>query len=687
MTLRSLLAGSLLGAALPALAAAAGPAPLSPTATAAALSPTAGEVYESAPVNVRARALPPQVSERSLSGDQARQVPGAAGDVIRAVGTLPGAVTPNDYLANLLVRGSGMDDNLIQLDGLPVAYPFHFGGLESVFHPGLIGEALFLPGGFDARFGDTMGGVLDLHTKRPEEGLHGEVGGSLIQAEALVSLAQGDQGWSAEGAWRQGTLQLVLGNNPAFAGLPAWQDWHAQLRGPAFGGNLRLMGYGSVDSLVAQGGPDASTSTWDSSFQSLGGVWQRKLQDWSLELRAWSSADTQSVDLGPQLYITEKPFIYGGLVELGDHLAGQHGLDLGAQWQSTTTQVSGIFNRVPLEWDSTLASDFNAATAGPVDDVSGAWIQDRWQVLPGAAMNLGGRIDYVDVTQEVHFSPRWSLAVDTWPGGTVKGAYGDYFQSPDPLQTVPGFSVQGLGSSLVHSYSAGVEQRLGAWKLEVEAYHKDFEQYYNAALTYSAGTGGLDSLATGWAEGAEALLYLPKVGPVQGWVSYAWSDVMRANVTRTAQGSGPASGWTVAGFYPGDFSQPQMFSLVLQSHLPWKMLLGARLHLASGIPYTPVASAVSSTSGSTTTWTATFAGTNSARLSPYERLDLRLEKRWEPEPALRAPWWKSVTAYLEAFNLTGAQNITAFTYNDDYSDIHRIPQFPRLAIAGADLAF
>jgi len=65
---------------------------------------------------------------------------------------LPGATTANDYLANLMVRGGGMEDNLILFDGFPVSYPFHFGGVESVFHPGLIASADFLPSGYDARY-------------------------------------------------------------------------------------------------------------------------------------------------------------------------------------------------------------------------------------------------------------------------------------------------------------------------------------------------------------------------------------------------------------------------------------------------------------------------------------------------------------------------------------------------------
>jgi hypothetical protein len=674
MVAQALVLGLRLAAALAAAPVAAPPAP-SPSA-AQALSPTA-DLYEGATVKVKARALPPQISERAISGDEARQVPGAGGDVIRAVASLPGSLTANDYLSNLLVRGSGFNDNLILLDGLPVAYPFHFGGLESVFHPALIDQALFLPGGFDARFGDTLGGVLDLRSKDPEPGLHGEAGFSLIQAGALLSLAQaaGADGWSVEGAWRSGTLQWVLGGNPAFAGLPAWADWHAQIRGPAWGGTLRLVGQGATDSLVAQGGPDASTSRWDNGFASAGATWQGRLGAWSLDLRAWGGADRQSADLGPQLNLIESPSTLGGLVELDRRLSGQHDLDLGAQWQGTWTRMQGVFNRVPLELGSTLASEFNPATAGPVDDegrkgLSSAWIQDRWQTLPGAAMTLGGRYDQVDSAGGSHFSPRWGLSVDAWAGGAIKASVGDDFQSPDPLQTVAGWGGAGLGSSLVRSYSLGVEQRLGGWDLTVEAYHKGFQQFVGLS-----GTSNTFAEDGGWAEGAEALLRLPPRGPVQGWFSYAWSDVMRA--TPTTSTAGPT-------YYPGDFSQPQALGMVLQARLPWGLQLGARLRVASGIPYTPVASRVSSTAGSVVTWTPTFGGTNSARLEPYQRLDLRLQKRWQP--AARA-WWRSVTGYVELINLTDAPNVTTVTYEDDYSDIRRIRQFPRLAFAGADLAF
>jgi hypothetical protein len=651
---------------------------LSPSASAApaALSPSA-DVFQGSMVRVRARSLPPQPSERSLSGTEARQMPGAAGDVIRAVGTLPGSVSPNDYLSNLMVRGAGIEDNLILLDGLPVAYPFHFGGLESVFHAGLISQALFLPGGFDARFGDTLGGVLDLHTRRPEDGLHGEAGLSLIQAQGLVSLARGSAGWSAVADWRQGDLQWVLPSSTTSVGLPQWMDWSAGLRGPLGGGTLRLLGYGASDSLVVHvpGSPD---SRWDSDFQSMGAVWQRNAGAWNLELRGWSTRDSQSVFINPTQHLTMQPDSLGFLAEGGTLVSGQHGLDGGVQWQRTVTQLQGNFFVLPAE----LGSDLNinalaqtTITASGSKAVASLWLQDRWQMLPNAAMTVGGRYDHVDITGEFHFSPRWALSVDAWDGGTLSAAFGDYFESPEPMETVAGWNSGDLGSTLVRSYSTGLEQRWQGWDLKLEVYRRNFQRDVPPqVLTSTAATGdvALNAFDTGWAEGAEALLKMPQLGPLSGWASYAWSDVMHVALSSTGQ---------TMGYYPADFSQPHVGSLVLQCALPWGMQLGGRLRLATGIPYTPIASRTPNGSGG---YTPTFGPTNSARLPDYQRLDLRLQKRWAAD---EGAWWHDVTAYLEVFNATNADNITSVSYKSDYSDIERIRQFPRLPILGVDLAF
>ena len=600
-------------------------------------------------------------------------MPGAGGDVIRALAALPGAVTPNDYLANLLVRGGGFDDNLTLLDGVPAAYPFHFGGLESVFHPGLIREAVFLPGAFDVRFGDTLGGVLDLRTQRSPQGVHGEGGLSAVQASGLLSYAGKDDGWQSAATARRGWFDLVLNSDANFVGVPRWQDYHLHQRGTFLGGEVRWLAFGSRDSLTAKGGPGTHDSQFDSSFDVFGAGFHVPAGPWQVDLRGSASYGRTAVDLGPDLTLERRPYAFQLVAEGDAVLATDHAVNGGLQWQQTNTILEGAFARLPVELGSGL--DFNALTRTTVSalgrkGVSSVWAQDRWQLLTRAAMSLGVRLDQVDVTSEFHFSPRWSLELQAWEGGTLRAAVGDYFQSPNPMETVPGWTSTLARSALVRSYTGGLQQRFGRAELRLEAYHKDFERRLPDIVVPAGAAGSviLNAANTGWAEGAEAMLRFPALGPFSGWLSYAWSDVERS------------SGY--GGYYDADFSQPHVGNVVLEAELGWGLTLGGRWRLASGIPYTPVASR--SYDPVSLHWVPVFGATNSARLDPYQRLDLRLEKRWFP---VVPDWWTKISAFVEVFNALDAVNITSVTYEDDYSDIRRIRQFPRLFFGGVDLAF
>jgi hypothetical protein len=217
----------------------------------------------------------------------------------------------------------------------------------------------------------------------------------------------------------------------------------------------------------------------------------------------------------------------------------------------------------------------------------------------------------------------------------------------------------------------GLQQGFGGAELRLEAYRKDFERRLPELSVPSGmtltGNVTLNAANTGWAEGAEALLRIPAWGPFSGWLSYAWSDVQRS------------SGY--GGFYDADFSQPHVGNVVLEAELGWGLTLGGHWRLATGIPYTPVAGR--SWDAATSRWVPVFGATNSARLDNYQRLDLRLEKRWLAAEA----WWAHASLYLEAFNVLDAVNVTSVTYEDDYSDIRRLRQFPRLLFGGFDLAF
>ena len=114
-------------------------------------------------------------SRQSFQREEIRRNPGTSGDVLRAVGSLPGVSTSEGEFSAMSVRGGGVYDNLILIDNIPFEKINHFeggsseqetqGGRFSVFTGGLVERATFYGGGFGAEYGRKGAAVLDLKVK------------------------------------------------------------------------------------------------------------------------------------------------------------------------------------------------------------------------------------------------------------------------------------------------------------------------------------------------------------------------------------------------------------------------------------------------------------------------------------------------------------------------------------------
>lgn len=114
----------------------------------------------------------PRVSSHSLQREEIRRSPGSYGDVLRAIGMLPGVSTSDGEFSAMSVRGGGAQDNLILIDNVPFDRINHFhgggredetqGGRFSILTAGLVERATFYGGGFGAEHGRKGAAVLDL---------------------------------------------------------------------------------------------------------------------------------------------------------------------------------------------------------------------------------------------------------------------------------------------------------------------------------------------------------------------------------------------------------------------------------------------------------------------------------------------------------------------------------------------
>ncbi len=153
--------------------------------------------------------------------------PGGAGDVFQSLRALPGINAPNEGAA-LYVRGGDPSETLIRLDGAELGHPYHYenasGGLFAGFDTYLMKSAFFSSGGFSAKYGGVLSGVLDVETQDPLTERSVSVGANLAGVNAATSWAIVPEKFSLLATGSLGRPQLlfdIYGSPNEFEKMPA----------------------------------------------------------------------------------------------------------------------------------------------------------------------------------------------------------------------------------------------------------------------------------------------------------------------------------------------------------------------------------------------------------------------------------------------------------------------------------
>ena len=85
-------------------------------------------------------------------------------DVLLSLQLLPGIQSPNETASGLHIRGGSPDQNLVLFDGIKMYQSGHFFGLISSFNPYVTKKISLYRGGTRAKYGDRIGGVLDINS-------------------------------------------------------------------------------------------------------------------------------------------------------------------------------------------------------------------------------------------------------------------------------------------------------------------------------------------------------------------------------------------------------------------------------------------------------------------------------------------------------------------------------------------
>lgn len=467
-----------------------------------------------------------------LNPRDAKILPGAAEDILRTLQSLPGVVAPNDFSSQIIVRGSGPDQNLIIMDDVEVFNPYRLYGVISMFNPDAVSDVNLISGGFPAKYGDRLSAVLDVTNREgsTNKNLTGSLNASVVDANLVL---EGKNPFNIKGSWllnsRRTYYDLIIEPFVKSAGLvdenttfPNFYDIQGKLVfGPFNGHKFLFNGIYSRDGVNVISGEDRNTPDSVGVFNVtrndiVSGAWHyvpnKRLFNKFIVSWYRNSGDTDfdSQILDPSLNRedfedvlpdTLRPYLLGfkfnggfsyEKISIDDKLTyiwNDHVFEAGAGYDMMTT--TNDFN---FELDPQFEAIFSAnpqfrSSLNDLSDIRKynrlrAYVQNNFMLSDKLFFNPGLRYDYYDLLNKSYLAPRLSVSYALNEITTIRAVWGMYYQSPgyekffdqNVLFDLSDRYTQQLEAERAYHYVFGIERWLNnEWSLRFETYYKDFE--------------------------------------------------------------------------------------------------------------------------------------------------------------------------------------------------------------------
>lgn len=465
------------------------------------------------------------------SGDKARTsvlkpldivtTAGAAGDIVGALLTLPGAQTVGED-GRLFVRGGEADETQTYVDGLRVSQPYGATTnnlpTRGRFSPFLFSGIAFSTGGYSAEYGEALSSVLLLNTIEDPD-----------QEKTEISLMTVGLGLGNTQKWEKSSLSV----NASYANLAPYQAAVPQ----------------AVD--------------WNRAYQSISGELVYRYHFNNGTLKTYMAFDAADFDLN-QEDINRPEKIRVDVRNNNFYMNSSYKGYFGSNYQLTTGISYGysqnkigialddvknaehathmkikigknITERIKLavgaDYFTTKFDEDYAQNAGSTfssgydNNIAAAYAETNVFFSKRFAAKAGFRFSYTDLLQESNLSPRFSLGYKVSDNGQLSFAYGDFVQSP--RQEYLKYSNQFESEKTSH-YILNYEYSKTGRIFRAEAYFKQ----YRDLVKYDTQTVQFDSQfnnnGKGFAKGID--LYWrdnTTFKNLEYWFSYSYIDTER----------------------------------------------------------------------------------------------------------------------------------------------------------------
>jgi vitamin B12 transporter len=578
--------------------------------------------------------------------------PGGAADIFQSMKTLPG-LTQVSESSELYVRGGDPSETVVLVDQAslynPYTYESPYGGLFSNLSTAAIGGMYFSSGGFSVKYGNALSGVLDLKTKGIPAARSFQFGASLAGASAGVEIPVVEDEIGFRFYARKNFTAPIFwlnGGSDRFSAVPSSQDAQASADYEySQTGKFKLFALASSDNEGV-----------NVERPEINGVFTGKSRDLTFNLQ---HSDMIGGDLLVETSISGSDYsdtwLLGVLnldkvdrtrkirTDLQDNPMGDLKISAGGEVEYRQEKYKGTIPNYDYDLRTGASSkvldvDFSATRYGAYCEVE----KRNLAALRGLFAVAGVRGDYVGTIGTYWFDPRITAGYSLSSVSTLRFSAGLFHEYPDArLYSATDGNPRLLPMKATHFVLGYDYTPWEGTEFRIEAYEKDY-----ADLPDSNAATNFDNSGYGYARGLDVIAKGDLPFGLSGWVSYGYIDTKR-------------KWYESVGMAPSPYDITNNFTLVAKYNLADAWQVGIDFKYATGMPYTPVTSAIYVKD--LNVYQPVYGPSYSARYPNYRRLDIRLTR-------LARLFGKYFTViYVEGLNILNIHNNFSYAYSPDYS--------------------
>ncbi|MFH0735884.1 MAG: carboxypeptidase-like regulatory domain-containing protein [bacterium] len=598
--------------------------------------------------------------------------PGGAADIFQALKTMPG-LTQVSESAELYIRGGDPIETTTLLDQASLNHPYTFessyGGLFSNINTSSIKGMYFSSGGFSAKYGNALSGVLDLETKNEPNVYSLSLGVSLGSLDFKIEKPLIDDVLGIRLSAKKSYVDPIFwlnGNKRDFTLAPTSQDFNTTIcyKFSQTGRIKTFASYAQDKQGVVVQQPGYNDEFTGESDNLLVNTQVSELLSTTLFLKSSFSYSKfySNWKLGV-LNLDKKDHTLKFRSDAEWTAFQDYKFLFGFEMEKRKSQFLGTIPSEDYDLRENARSEIINAS---FDNIKyGAYGEGEFSSLFGIKslfIIAGVRTDYISKLNLNWIDPRFNLGYKINEITTVSFGWGIFHQHPDPRLFSNSDGNPNLKAMKAIHYIASFNYKLSNNdNIRIEAFYKKY-----SGLPLEDTLTNYSNKGFGYAKGIDVILKGSLFGYIDGWISYGLIDSKRK--------------WMdYENLSASSYDITHNFTIVAKFNITNSFQVGLNYKFATGKPYTPALSG--KFNEQINIYEPVYAEDNSARYPNYQRLDLRLTY-------LTTLFQDKFSVfYVEALNILNIKNIFDYSYSFDYSSKKEIGSYfgRRTIVFGAQI--